>query len=794
MSTTITHDLPVESLLQLSTAAVAALDRDGRILRVSPSIEAAMAHSDLPLGDRPSFLSFLHPDDLASAVEVFERNVAHVGAGTAFRSRFRSRATNPWHWIEVTTNNQLENPAINALIATIRGVDSETQIERALRDSEARLRAVVESAPVVLVAYDTEGIITLADGQGFQALPEGSNGLVGLPMSIFFDEHPGIEEGLVEVLRGGRHHATLEIAGTVLELRSSPIVQNGVITGGLAIGTDVTDRTQAHEELVRREERFRGLVQRSSDIATIFDAAGRILYISPACRLLGYEPEELIGTDSFALCHPDDVEDAKSSVPWLLSRPGSTITHELRVRDGSGAYRWVEEVLSNHLDDPAIEGIVGNIRDITERREGELELQRRATTDDLTGLANRIELTERLEQRIAGSSTERATVVFLDLDEFKLVNDSLGHTFGDALLRQVATRLRSLVRGRDLIARFGGDEFVVLCEGGDERAPALLAERLLGAFDAPFIVGGEPLQMSASIGVATSPPHDAETLLRRADAAMYRAKELGRNRVEHFDESLAEQSTSVLRLRSEMRLGLEQDQFVLHYQPIVDLATETVVGMEALLRWVHPVRGVVPPLDFIPEAEHSGLIAPLGAWVMRTACLEAATWPAPMHVAVNLSVRQLADHGIVDTVADALAASGLDPSALVLEVTESALMANAETALVVLNELKALGIRLAIDDFGTGYSSLIYLKRMPVDTLKVDRSFVDGLGDDAEDSAIVASVIGLAHAVGLRAVAEGVETRAQQQHLLELGCDLAQGYLWSRPVPAAEIPALLGRS
>jgi EAL domain-containing protein (putative c-di-GMP-specific phosphodiesterase class I) len=349
------------------------------------------------------------------------------------------------------------------------------------------------------------------------------------------------------------------------------------------------------------------------------------------------------------------------------------------------------------------------------------------------------------------------------------------------------------VRRDDLVARFGGDEFVVLGEGAGNHDPARLAERLGSVFDEPFDVRGEPLHISASIGVATSPTPDADTLLRNADAAMYRAKERGRDRIEMFDESFGDRSTSVLRLRSEMREGLRRNEFVLHYQPIVDLATEAIVGMEALVRWIHPDRGMVPPLDFIPEAEDCGFIIDLGAWVIEHACHEAATWPAPMHVAVNLSVRQLADRCIVDTVQRAIASSGIDPSSLVLEVTESTLMANAETALGVLNELRDLGVRLAIDDFGTGYSSLLYLKRMPVDTLKVDRSFVDGLGDDPEDSAIVASVVGLAHAVGIGAVAEGVETQEQRRHLLALGCDRGQGYLWSRPVPSSEVPALLDR-
>jgi diguanylate cyclase (GGDEF)-like protein/PAS domain S-box-containing protein len=791
MSNTTIHDIFAGDLLRLSTAAVAALDESGRILWASPTIEEALASQATP-SEHPSFLALLHPDDVRSATEAYRSNLASPGMGIPFRARVRTNPTERWRWIEIVTNNQLDDPDVAAVVATVRGIDSETEIQIALRASELRLRAVVESAPVLLVAYDTEGVITMADGQGLPTSPGSTHGLVGIPMSMLYAEYPAIEAGIQAVLRGERHHTTVDIAGTIVELHSSPIAQDGVITGGLAIGTDVTDRTRAHEELVRREERFRSLVQRSSDIAVVFDPAGMIRYTSPAVRLFGYEPEDLIGTDSYDLCHPDDVATARRSVPELLRAPGSSITHEIRVRDASGHYRWIEEVLTNRLDDPAICGVVGNIRDVTERKEGQLELDRRARTDALTGLANRAELAVRLEESLAMDLEDQGhtTVLFVDLDEFKLVNDSLGHSSGDDLLREVAVRLRGAVRGDDLIARFGGDEFVVLCTGRNDPATHV-AERVHAVFDTPFVIGGQPLEVSASIGVATSTADDAERLLHHADAAMYRAKERGGHRIEVFDESFAERATSVLQLRNEMRRGLVDDQFVLHYQPIVDLATEAMVGVEALVRWQHPDRGLLPPLEFIPEAEDSGFIIDLGAWAIRTACQQATSWPAPLSVAVNLSVRQLADRCIVETVQRALDSSGLDPSSLVLEITESAVMANAETALSVLKELHRLGVHLAIDDFGTGYSSLLYLKRMPVDTLKVDQSFVDGLGADPEDTAIVTSVVSLAHAVGMGAIAEGVETEAQRHQLLTIGCDLGQGYLWSRPVPASAISALL---
>jgi diguanylate cyclase (GGDEF)-like protein/PAS domain S-box-containing protein len=581
--------------------------------------------------------------------------------------------------------------------------------------------------------------------------------------------------------------------GLVVDARGTPVIEDGVVVGGTIVGSDISASQAAHERLAASEERFRSLVQRSSDIAMIFQPDMRMIYVSPSVRLFGYDADRLTGTYLVDYCHPEDAELAIASFDRLIDEPGAMVTCELRLRDAYGRYRWVEQVLANHVDDPAVRGIVGNLRDVSERKRAEDDLDLQALTDELTGLANNTEFTNRLHDSIERSreTGHRVTVVYLDVDQFKLINETLGHACGDELLRVVAGRLRSRVRDGDLVARFGGDEFVVLVEGGDELLPVQVAERMATAFEAPIEIADGTFFATASIGVASSPPSEAGNVLRNADAAMYRAKDLGRDRIEFFDVQLAHDAAAILQIRNELRRAIDDEEFVLHFQPIMDLASRRVDGMEALVRWMHPLRGLVPPLAFIGAAEDSGLIVELGAWVLRASCFEAATWPVDMHVAVNLSVRQLADRAIVSVVADALAASGLEPGRLVLEVTESALMANAEMAIGCLHELKALGIRLAIDDFGTGYSSLVYLKRMPVDAIKVDRSFVDGLGDDAEDTAIVSSVVRLAHAVGVQAIAEGVETREQQAHLQDLGCDLAQGFLWSRPVPAGELRALL---
>jgi EAL domain-containing protein (putative c-di-GMP-specific phosphodiesterase class I) len=368
------------------------------------------------------------------------------------------------------------------------------------------------------------------------------------------------------------------------------------------------------------------------------------------------------------------------------------------------------------------------------------------------------------------------------------------------MLKQTAERLSQAMLPTATVARLGGDEFGVLCEGLDDARDAVaVAARIHDSLAPPVLVAGTEVYISASIGVASAHDLDPERLLRDADSAMSRAKDLGRSRTEMFDVTLRGAAEARLRMRTELRQALEREEFVLHFQPIIDLTTEHVVGLEALVRWNHPQRGLVPPLEFIPVAEETGIIADLGDWVLAETCRALRDMPPsapgqhPLQASVNLSARQISRPDVVERVARVIEATGVDPSRLVLEVTESAVMEDAEAALRALVALKSLGVRLAIDDFGTGYSSLVYLKRFPVDELKIDRSFVDGLCADADDAAIVASVISLAGSVGLRAVAEGVETSDQLLALRNLGCDLAQGYFWSRPLPVAELRQFIAR-
>ncbi len=474
----------------------------------------------------------------------------------------------------------------------------------------------------------------------------------------------------------------------------------------------------------------------------------------------------------------------------------------MRVRHADGSWRHMEVIANNLLDEPSVGGIVLNSRDVTERKALEERLSYQAFHDALTGLPNRSMLMDGLEralERAEGGDGEVA-VLFLDLDNFKLVNDSLGHAAGDEALVEVARRLGECLGAGDLAARFGGDEFVILLEDlASEGEATEVARRIVGALDVPFRLGDKEVFFSASVGAvlgATSGLRDAAGLLRAADVALHRAKATGAGYAV-FDSAMNVEALERLDLEADLRRAVDHGEFVVYYQPKVKLSTGGIIGAEALVRWQSPGRGIVSPAKFIPLAEETGLIHPIGRQVLRQACSQARAWQGytpsgsrPV-VSVNLSAAQLKHPGFVREVARVVEETGVDPGAMILEITESMLMEDAEGSVETLDGLKALGVRIAVDDFGTGYSSLAYLKRFPVDYLKVDRAFVDGLGREEGDTAIVRAVMGLARALGLEVVAEGIETVEQLDLLRDLGCDYGQGYYFARPLPSAEAEEFL---
>ena len=550
------------------------------------------------------------------------------------------------------------------------------------------------------------------------------------------------------------------------------------------------------EQLRRSEDRFRALVQNAADVVLVLDARGAIQYASPAiAQVTGLDAADVVGISAATLIHPDDQPEVERQVGSTIGHPGATARLELRARHRDGGWRWVDVTLTNLLHLPGVEGLVANLHDVS-------ALRHQAFHDALTGLPNRAAFQERVARALAERPrfSGEVAVLFIDLDRFKVVNDSLGHALGDALLQTFAQRLRASVGDNAMVARLGGDEFTVVAEGLHDTGEALaIGRRVLAACEEPAEIDGRELFLSASIGIALSTPACAgvDELLRQSDMALYRAKDGGGGQVELFAVELGAQALQRLELEADLRRALREGEFRLFYQPQVDLRSGAFVGLEALVRWQHPTVGLVAPAAFIPVAEESGLIVPLGRWVLEEACRQLQRWRADgsanddLRVSVNVSALQFRHSGFVDDVTAVLAETGLPARCLTLEITESLLMQDADAALVLLSQLKQLGVALAIDDFGTGYSSLSYLRRYPIDELKLDRAFVSGIDADSDAAALVHGIIALGHTLRLALVAEGVETAGEMRVLQSYGCEVGQGYRFARPVPHEAMADLL---
>jgi diguanylate cyclase (GGDEF)-like protein/PAS domain S-box-containing protein len=579
--------------------------------------------------------------------------------------------------------------------------------------------------------------------------------------------------------------------GAVLEMAAAAIGQLGRISDRVRAGTAIEDASV--------------MASVAHDAYVALDVQGRIVEWNPEAEsVFGWRRAEVLGrplaTMAVPIRHRPAYED---HLRRLLdgAQPPVAPRRELTAVHRTGAEFPVQVTVWSHGHDGS-RRICGFVRDLSERKRFEGQLASQALHDRLTGLPNRVLLRDRIEHALARAGRRGASVALLvaDIDRFKVVNESLGHDGGDRLLVAVAERLTDMLRPGDTVARMGGDEFALLCEdvAGYGEAAAI-ASRVLGAFEKPFSVHGVDMCLTASVGVAVGAVAGPapELLLRDADVAMYRAKEAGRDRYEVFDPSMLAGASERLSVENDLRRAIAQGQLRLYYQPIVHLDTGAIAGFEALVRWQHPDRGLLPPLEFIPAAEQTGLIVPLGRHVLAEACLQAATWKDThtagerLRISVNVSAKQLTQPGWSDEVAQILAESGLAPRQLVLEITESVLMDDTDLTAVRLEELRRLGVRIAIDDFGTGYSSLGYLRRLPVDILKIDKSFIDGVAEGPHESALARAVVKLASTLRLEAVAEGISNRQQLLQLRRLRCPYGQGFFFSRPQPTAAIPGLL---
>ncbi len=588
---------------------------------------------------------------------------------------------------------------------------------------------------------------------------------------------------------------TQDALGTVSD--ATPIAISGAFLIALVLVRIVGLVRDAAE--FRSEARFRALVDKSSDAIVVVDGDARIQYHTPSTEpLLGRRSAELDGMKLTDLLAPADEQRLRV----ILSEGSTTSNVEWHIRHSDGGWRDFEVIAVDLRGTADIDGIVLTMRDITKRKQLDVELRHQALHDSLTGLPNRLLFADRVDQALKRASRENSSVavLFLDIDDFKMVNDSLGHAAGDEVLVAVAARLLTATRAGDSAARLGGDEFGFLLEVGNvDDGARLTALRIQEALRAPFVVGDTEMQLQASIGIAVGTPltHTFDDLLRDADLAMYVAKRRGKGRFELFHPTMHQDAAHRLQVAGELLGGMDRGEFVVYYQPIVDIHSTRIVGAEALVRWQHPTRGLLMPDQFIPVAEETGLISALDRWVLNEACRQAKAWhdadlvDPSFYMSVNISARHLQQANVADDIRVGLAATGLTPSGLVLEITETALIDDVDSATAILGDLKRVGARIAVDDFGTGYSSLTHLIRFPLDIIKIDKSFVDRVVSGGGGDVMVRAVVDLAHTLGLTAIAEGVEHPEQAHALQDLGCRLAQGYLFSAPVPASTMSTLL---
>jgi diguanylate cyclase (GGDEF)-like protein/PAS domain S-box-containing protein len=782
-----------KALIENSLDIMALFDREGRILRVNEAVKEVLGYRPEEVLGR-QYLDFVAPDALEQT-KFFDESLRSKNIIPDFENRCVRKDGSIVHlsWAARWSDDK------KLMYATARDVTERNRTRAALQQSKDRLHAVLESIGDAFFTVDREWRVTYANRKTADFIGRTQDAVIG---KLIWEAAPEILASAAfpyyrKAMQTGEQtffDTYYEPAHAWIEVRAYPHED------GLSVFFhDITDRRSAENAIRKSEQRFSEVIEMTPEGYLLADVQGTLMDVNPAlCNISGYAREELIGqsTEMFFPVYPWDGA--------VFVKDGAAAVHGreavIRNKQGDLLDVLVNATIQRDADGNAL-SLTAFLTDITERKQAVARLEQLATHDTLTGLPNRALLNERLQQMLDSvHADESIAVMFIDLDRFKEVNDSMGHEPGDILLREVARRLQRDMRPSDIVARLGGDEFVVAahCSKGTESA-AKIAEKLFSTFAAPVDIGGQEVFVGASIGISMFPQDGGtkELLFQNADTAMYRMKASGRNGYRFFESEMSVEPKIRMTLEQSLRRALERNEFELHYQPRLDLKTMGIVGMEALIRWNHPQLGRVQPLQFIPIAEERGLIGSIGRWVLDEACMQTKRlmdkFGRPLRVSVNLSARQLKSRDILDQVSASLKKADLPHQLLELELTESAIIEDMDVSAGVLKELKKLGILLSIDDFGTGYSGLSYLRRFPIDTLKLDRSFVEQQADGISNFKFIKAFVDLAHALNLSVVAEGVETSETLQFLREAACDEAQGYLFAHPLPLAELEVFLSR-
>ena len=798
----------LRSVVENSSENVTIVDPDGTLRYASPAFGRMLGYAPEEVVGEMNVLDYVHPDDLPHVLEETEKALSEGGVATN-RTEYRFRHKDgSWRWVESAGTYLLDDPHVKGVVVQTRDITERKRTEEALREAEERFRRSFHDAAIGMALVAPDGLFLRTNRSLCNMLGYREVELLG---KTFQDiTHPDdldadldqVRRMLVGEIRTYQmekryFHKEGQVVWALLSV-SMVHDEEGEPLYFVSQIQDISERKRAEQKIRAAEQRYRTLVEQIPAVTYIdpVDDPETSLYTSPQIeQMLGYTPQEWQNEKLWPKrLHPDDRERVLAADKRFEEGGGEPFREEYRLMAKDDSVVWLREeaVL---VRDEAGEPLYwqGVFYDLTERKGLEERLHYQAFHDYLTDLPNRQLFMDRLGQALRRTRRwhNQVAVLFMDLDGFKVVNDSLGHDVGDLLLTLVAQRLRRCLRPEDTLARFGGDEFVMLIDAVDDPAQAVqVAERITEELRRPFIMEGRELYVIASIGISLggARTHDADGLLREADTAMYRVKDEGGDfRV--FNSAMYERAFTRLEVENDLRRAIEQEEFVVHYQPMVDLQTGELWGMEALVRWDHPERGLLEPSEFVPVAEESGLVIPMGEQILRESCFRAKEWQEEnpripsLVMSVNLSALQLSRLDLADTVERVLGETGLEGSCLILDVTETVYVKVLAANTAMLDRLRGLGVRFSIDDFGTGYSSLSYLKRLPADALKIDQSFVKGLGENVEDTAVVRMIIELAHTLGLEVIAEGVETEEQASLLKEIGCDFAQGYHFSKPLP-----------